>query len=119
MLQKPVPGSTAPKSSFRPRPITDADMTNVLRWFNRNGFRDATRMAVIDAVEAVAHGTILSPVQDYLNALTWDGKPRTGTWLITYCGAAASTLTGKKARRGLCQPWRGHSVRAARPIARW
>ncbi len=96
MLQKPLPGSTVPKLTFRPRPITDCDLTHVLRWFNRNDFPDATRMTVNDAVDAVARENTFSPVQDYLNALVWDDKPRAGNWLSTYGGAAPTPLTGKQ-----------------------
>jgi len=101
MLLKPMPGSTTPKATFRPRPLADTDMTTALRWFNRNGFPDANRVTVFDAVGAVAAGNILSPVKHYLNSLTWDRKPRVGTWLATYCGAAPSTLTGKQGKAWL------------------
>lgn len=101
MLQKPLPGSTAPKSSYRPRPIRDSDMTVVLRWFNRNGFPDGNRQTVTDAVEAVARTNTFSPVQDYLHGLAWDGKARAGTWLATYCGAAPSSLTEKQGQAWL------------------
>lgn len=101
MLQKPLPGSTVPKSTYRPRPITDSDMTAVLRWFNRNGFPDGTRQTVADAVDAVARANTFSPVQDYLHGLTWDGKPRAGAWLATYCGAAPSALTDKQGQAWL------------------
>jgi putative DNA primase/helicase len=36
----------------------------------------------------VATENAYDPLQDYLDCLTWDGKPRVDTWLVTYAGAA-------------------------------
>jgi hypothetical protein len=38
------------------------------------------------ALETVAHENSYHPVQDYLNSLTWDGKPRVEKWLHSYMG---------------------------------
>lgn len=92
MVMLPIPGTKARKSGFRPRPITSADFTAALRWFNRNGWPTATKITIEDAMLAVASENVLSPVKDYLNGLRWDGKPRIDTWLIDYCGAADSPL---------------------------
>jgi len=40
------------------------------------------------ALLSIAHETKFHPVLSYLNSLTWDGKPRVGTWLVDYFGAA-------------------------------
>lgn len=101
MLQKPTPGSKVPKSTFHPRPIKDSDLTAVLRWFNRNGFPDATRMTVDDVVDAAARANVVSPVQNYLNGLVWDRKPRVADWLTTYCGAVPSALICKQGQAWL------------------
>lgn len=101
MLLAPVPGSTVPKGSFRPRPLAATDVTAALRWLNRNGFPDATRNVVEDAMKAVAAQSIISPVRHYLEGLTWDGKARIGTWLQAYCQAAQSDLVGKFGRAWL------------------
>lgn len=87
VLLKPVPGTTVPKSTFRPRPWGDDDLVNALRWLNRNGFPRAAKATVADAVEVVARHRVFSPVQDYLESLHWDGTERIGRWLECYCGA--------------------------------
>jgi hypothetical protein len=66
LLLRPVPGSKTPKARFQPRPITEADLTATLRWFNRNGFPDATRNIVADAVFATAAQSVIAPVRHYL-----------------------------------------------------
>lgn len=48
---------------------------------------EAGKDVVWSAMEAVAHENAFHPVQDYLNSLTWDGKPRVEKWLSTYMGA--------------------------------
>lgn len=95
MLLQPIPGTKVPKASFKPRPICDTDFTEVVRWFNRNGYPDATRNTVTEAVYLVAGQTVISPVRHYLESLQWDGTPRAADWLTRYCGAAPSDLTGK------------------------
>ena len=81
LLLRPIPGSKTPKASFKPRPINEADLTATLRWFNRNGFPDATRNTVSDAVFATAAQCVIAPVRHYLEALSWDGVERITTWL--------------------------------------
>lgn len=95
MLLKPIPGTTVPRSSFKPRPIEDRDFTAALRWFNRHGFPDATKTAVVDAVYSVAAQTVIAPVRHYLESLVWDGTPRVADWLTRYCGADPLPLTAK------------------------
>jgi predicted P-loop ATPase len=62
-------------------------LTATLRWFNRNGFPDATRNIVADAVFATAAQSVIAPVRNYLEALSWDGVERITTWLSVYGGA--------------------------------
>jgi predicted P-loop ATPase len=90
LLLKRIPGSRAPLARFQPRELTEPDITAALRWFNRNGFPDATRNTLAEAMIEVAHETIISPVRHYLEGLTWDGKPRIGTWLTVYCGVVCT-----------------------------
>lgn len=101
MLLQPVPGSKVPRSTFKPRQLADSDVTAALRWFNRNGFPDATRAVLQDAIEAVARQTELSPVRHYLEGLAWDGAPRIGDWLATYGGADPDPLTAQMGRKWL------------------
>ncbi len=66
-----------------------------MRWFNRNGFPDATKNGAGDALYLVASESIISPVRHFLEGLAWDGFPRVENWLARYCGADASDLTAK------------------------
>jgi hypothetical protein len=95
MLLKPIPGSKTPAASFKPRPLTDVDITFAVRWYNRSGFPDATKTGVHDALMAFAEQTIISPVRHYLEALQWDGHARINSWLTEYCGAEDRPLTRK------------------------
>jgi hypothetical protein len=95
LLLKPIPGTTVPRSTFTPRPIADTDITAAVRWFNRNGFPDATKNGAADALFLVASQTIISPVRHFLEGLAWDGFPRVHNWLSQYCGADRSDLTAK------------------------
>lgn len=98
LLLRPIPGSKTPKAGFRPHPITEADLTATLRWFNRNGFPDATRNIVADAVFATAAQSVIAPVRHYLEALSWDGVERISTWLSAYGGADDLPITRRMGR---------------------
>ncbi|MDO9637610.1 MAG: VapE family protein [Pseudotabrizicola sp.] len=95
MLLKPIPGTTVPRSTFAARPLTDNDITAAVRWFNRNGFPDATKNGTADALFLVAGQNIISPVRHFLEGLAWDGVHRAGDWLTRYCGAEPADLTAK------------------------
>lgn len=95
LLLKPIPGTTVPRASFTPRPLADTDITTAVRWFNRNGFPDATKNTTADALYAVAAQSIISPVRHYLEALVWDSVPRVGDWLTRYCEAEETNFTRK------------------------
>lgn len=101
LLLQPIPGTPFARSRFKPRPLTDTDITAAVRWFNRNGFPDATKATTADAVYATATQTVISPVRHFLEALKWDGVGRVNDWLATYCGAAPSPLTSKVGRAWL------------------
>jgi len=76
LLLKPIPGTKAPRATFTPRPMADTDTTAAVRWFNRNGYPDATKNGTADALELVAMQAIISPVRHFLESLSWDGRPR-------------------------------------------
>lgn len=52
----------------------------------------ATPAAIKRELLAIAHEQQYHPVEDYLDSLVWDGKPRIDTWLADYCGAEDSEL---------------------------
>lgn len=87
LVLRPIPGTSARRSTFTPREVREPDVTAAMRWFNRHGFPDATKIVMQDAVQAVARQTIISPVKRYLEDTQWDGTPRIDNWLQTYCEA--------------------------------
>jgi len=60
-------------SNFKPRPITDADVSAVQSWLQWFGFRRIGKDAMHDAISKHARDHAFHPVRDYLNALHWDG----------------------------------------------
>lgn len=101
LLLAPIPGTTVPRGSFRPRALTATDVTAALRWFNRNGFPDANRTVMEDALKAVASQAVISPVRHYLEGLSWDRVGRISSWLQAYCDAAHSDLISRFGRAWL------------------
>jgi len=82
-----------PDASFRPRPVTDADVTAVqahLQWF---GFRKLGKDTTHQAVDKHARDNAFHPVRDYLNGLEWDGVERLEEWLHAYLGAEKNDYT--------------------------
>ncbi|MBY6163101.1 virulence-associated E family protein [Mameliella alba] len=89
-LLRPVPSHGG--GEF-PRPLEDDDYTAAQAWFNHNGFPRATKEIVIGALRKVCRNQSYDPLQDYLDSLKWDGKPRLVSWLVDYCGAEATAYT--------------------------
>jgi hypothetical protein len=87
ILLRPLFGSD-PK--FKPRPVTDADVTNLQAWLQWFGFRQLGKDTTHQAVAKHARDHAFHPVRDYLASLTWDGKPRVSTWLSYYLGVEPS-----------------------------
>jgi hypothetical protein len=85
-------------ANFKPRPATDADVTAVQKWLQWFAFRNLGKDTTHQAIAAHARDHSFHPVRDYLNGLTWDGKPRVDKWLSYYLGAehnAYSAAIGK------------------------
>lgn len=87
MLMRPIPGTKTPKSTFKPREVSDVDISHTIRWFNRNGFPRATKAVATDAILAAAQDNIISPVRHYLEDLKWDGVSRLDRLFVTYFSA--------------------------------
>jgi len=86
LVTKPLPGSSAPRATFRGRDFRDSDTIRVVAHFNRNGFPDASKSVLADAIEAIAEQSAFHPVRNYLNDLPeWDGVGRIDEWLMTFC----------------------------------
>src|SRR5262249_49559521 len=79
--------------TFKPRPVTDADVTAVQAWLQWHEFRGLGKDATHDAVNKHARDRAFNPVRDYLNGLKWDGWPRLPTWLHEYLGAEENKYT--------------------------
>jgi len=91
VLSLPVPGTRTPKSSFKPRSLSDDDFVHGVSWFNRNGFPRAGKDTIVDCMEAVAKETVLSPVRHYLEGLeargSWDRSYRLPQLFQEYFGS--------------------------------
>lgn len=90
ILNAPVPkggaGFELPDDTFRPRQVTDTDITRVQEYLQLEGLPRLARDTTYQAVEARARENAVHPVRAYLSELTWDGEPRLCHWLHTYLG---------------------------------
>lgn len=55
-----------------------------------------------EAVTVAAHANKFHPVREYLEGLTWDGRPRLDHWLTDYLGVEDGEYTRAVARKVLC-----------------
>lgn len=106
LVTKPLPGSSAPKASFQGRDYRDSDTIQVVSHFNRNGFPDATKTTIADAIDAVAEQSTFHPVRNYLNDLpAWDGVQRIDGWLQDYCNVEPQTAAETAYTREVASKW--------------
>lgn len=95
----PYPGSRAPKTHFRPRPMKDTDFVAVQVWLQKNGFPLIAKQVVFDAIMLAAEDCVISPVRHYLEELerriNWSPDTHTSKLdglLINYFGATADPV---------------------------
>jgi len=69
------------------RPVTDADVSNLQEFLQREGLETLGKDTAHQAVDLRASECGFHPVRDYLDALRWDGERRVHGWLHTYLGA--------------------------------
>ena len=94
MLCAPVlTKSLAGENAFVPRPVTDVDVGLLQELLQHAGLKRIPKDTVHQAVDVRAHEQRFHPVQDYLNALAWDGSPRLTHMLPTYFGSEATAYT--------------------------
>jgi putative DNA primase/helicase len=63
--------------------IADSDALRMGDWLSKNyGLKAASRAALDEAMETVADERRFHPVRDWLDSLTWDGRPRLDKWLM-------------------------------------
>jgi Virulence-associated protein E len=80
---------------FKPRPVSDTDVTAVqihLQWF---GFRKLGKDTTHQAVDKYARENSFHPIRDYLNGLEWDGVEHLSEWLHAYAGAKKNNYTAR------------------------
>jgi predicted P-loop ATPase len=82
-----------PLAQFDHRPVTDDDITILTEFLQKAGLNRISRDTVRDAVNARARENAFHPVREYLDGLTWDGKPRVRVWMTTKLGADLSAYT--------------------------
>jgi predicted P-loop ATPase len=73
-----------------PRPVRDADVSQLQEWLQREGLPRIGMEMTYQAVNLRAQERSCHPVRAYLDALAWDGKPRLERWLSYYLGADPS-----------------------------
>ncbi len=73
-----------------PRPIVDADVSQIQEWLQSQGLPKIGREVTSQAIALCAQERSFHPVRDYLGALKWDGLKRLDSWLTGYMGAAES-----------------------------
>ena len=71
---------------FVQRPMIDADVVAIQEYLQQAGLKRIGRDTVFQAIERRAHERAFHPVQNYLNALQWDGRARLAAWLSYYLG---------------------------------
>lgn len=97
MVLRRLPGETD-KASL-PRCITDGDATDIAAFMQRTAGMTAMQPGRVAACIAnVARENGFHPVRDYLNGLSWDGKPRLSGWLHCYASAQATPYVEMVAR---------------------
>jgi hypothetical protein len=75
------------------RPVTDVDVGELQEWLQIAGLRRVGKDTAHQAVDMRAHERSFHPVRDYIASLTWDQRPRLGSWLTTYLGAERGPYT--------------------------
>ena len=73
-----------------PRPLTDKDVDDIQKLLQHAGLDRICREPVHSAINSHAREHGYHPLRDYLDSLSWDGKPRANVWLITKLGAENS-----------------------------
>jgi predicted P-loop ATPase len=80
-------------SEFKPRPVTDVDVSSLQEWMQLAGLSNIGNETVYKAVDLRAHECAFHPARQYLHDLEWDGTPRMNGWLSVYFGAERSLYT--------------------------
>jgi len=79
-----------PWDSATERPLTESDITHIIRWLESLGQFGINQALAFAAVQAVAERASYNPLQDWLNGLKWDGVERIDYWMHEYLGCEES-----------------------------
>jgi predicted P-loop ATPase len=72
------------------RPVTDDDVVFLQKWMQAEGLKRMGRETVHDAIVHLAKEHRFHPVKEWLQALIWDGEPRTIRFAVDYLGCDAT-----------------------------
>lgn len=91
ILERRLPRKGTFQEAPLPRELRDEDVSQLQEWLQFKGLSRISPEVVHQAVNMRAGERAFHPVRQYLDGLTWDGKPRLDQWLSTYLGAEPST----------------------------
>ena len=77
-------------NDWQPRPWQDRDTAELMDWLQNQGLPRITKAATEDGLLVTAGRNRFHPVQNYLQALQWDGQERLHLLMRDYFGAEAS-----------------------------
>jgi|LauGreDrversion4_2_1035121.scaffolds.fasta_scaffold24223_6 predicted P-loop ATPase len=90
-LNRPIPHGAPAKPGLKyPRRWTDADTIDVQIYIQKHHIDRVSKSVVEDALTEFDCRVVRHPVQEYLEALNWDGTCRLDSWLIEYLNADTS-----------------------------
>ena len=94
MLRSPLPpapnGKTTGGGDSLPRPLRDADVSDLREYVQHYGFPRISRDISHEAADKRARELSFHPVRQWLDGLVWDGTPRLDGWLARYLGSPAT-----------------------------
>jgi predicted P-loop ATPase len=115
-LRSTTPGAHGTSVDSFPRDWQDSDTVDLLAYLQTALFPRLSKERVDASIRLFGQKyRSFNPLQDYLLALTWDGKPRIGTWLEVYWGAGVDGQDMEYVR-AIGQAWAVSAVaRALKP----
>lgn len=84
-----------------PKPVRNVDYSG-LRSYLESGYGISNQSKIADALAVQVERDSFHPIRDYLNGLSWDGRPRLDNALIHYFGAVDNVYTREAMRKMLC-----------------
>ena len=94
ILRSPLPpapnGKTTGGGDFLPRPLRDADVSDLREYVQHYGLPRISRDISHEATDKRARELSFHPVRQWLDALVWDGTPRLDGWLARHLGSASN-----------------------------